>query len=427
MSERKLSIFLIFLLLVLSACSDNKKDFAKSEEKSHIVIWTNCTEFAQYIELFNKTHQQDDAVLVYKENPALSLMTVKAEETPDIIVGPWLRSDSMGKDFLCLDYLFYRNQLSSEIFYSKLLESGKVRDRQYLLPVSFNLPAVIFSSENRANISDNYTLTLDQIRSIGSAFNEKNKRGFYTRIGFAPLMNSDFLYLTSKLLGSAFREEKKSIVWNQDSLDVGVKYLRDWVINENGSASEEKDFSFKYLFMPDYRQITSGRTLFAYTVSNKLFNMMNKQDIQLDYRWICNDRKIPMEDSFTLMGIYKNAANLAGASEFLIWFFQAENQHEMIAKKISFHLNTEQFGIADGFSAVKEVTERILPTYYTQLLSNLPPASMISVPEKLPARWNGFKTAVLEQYIESAVCAEEGSSVPTMKELEAEWEKKIFD
>ncbi len=413
--------------VVLFSCSDNKHASLNQNEKKRVIIWTNCTEFAQYIELFNKTHSQNDAVLVYKENPALSLQTVKGEERPDIIIGPWLRNDSTQKEFMCLDYLFYRNQLSSELFYQNLLEAGKVRNKQYLLPVSYNLPAVIFSSENKNLVSDNYTLTINQIRSIGSSFNEKNKRGFYTKIGFSPLLNSDFLYLTTKLLGSSFREEKKSVLWNDDSFEKGVSYLRDWVITENGSSSAEKDFDFKYLFMPDYRQVTSGRTLFAYTVSNKLFNMMKKQDLQLDYRWICNDRKIPMEDSFTLLGIYKDAENVPGASEFLIWFFQAENQRAMIDKKISFNLNTEQFGLADGFSAVKEVTERILPTYYTQLLSNLPPASMISVPEKLPARWSSYKKSVVEAYIEAVVCSEDDKNVQSMQEFESEWEKKIFD
>ena len=393
-------------------------------EQTRIVIWTSCAEFAQYTELFNFTHPGSNAVIVYKENPAQELPPAKDELPPDIVIGSWLRTDKTNKQFKSLDYLFDRQTISSSMFYDQLLAAGKVRKNQYLLPVSFNLPAVIFAESNDDYIKENYTLTLDQIKAAGLSYNEKNTKGSVSRIGFLPSANDDFLYLTTKLYGVDFREEKGQIVWSDLRLRNAVNYDRDWINNTNGSAQEEQDFAYKYLFMPDYRQVTSGRTLLAYTTSNKMFGYMKSQELNIDYRWISGDGFIPIEDSFLMTGIYSKARNEQGATEFLSWFFNSENQKEILERKIEMNLNNEMFGIADGFSAMRDVTEHILPIYYNQLLTNLPPANLLKVPQKLPARWDSYKSVVVEPYLNAAITTDEKVSIA---DFEAEWRKKVFD
>ena len=396
----------------------------REEPQTRIVIWTSCAEFAQYTELFNNTHPGSNAVIVYKDNPAQELPPAKDELPPDIVIGSWLRTDKTQKQFKSLDYLFDRQTISSSMFYDQLLEAGKVRKTQYLLPVSFNLPAVIFADSNSDFITENYTLTLDQIKAAGLSYNEKNKKGSFSRIGFLPSANDDFLYLTTKLYGVDFREEKGQITWSDLRLRNAVSYDRDWINNTNGSAQEEQDFAYKYLFMPDYRQVTSGRTLLAYTTSDKMFGYMKSQELDIDYRWIVGDGFIPIEDSFLMTGIYAKARNEQGATEFLTWFFDSENQKDILERKIEMNLNNEMFGIADGFSAMRDVTEHILPIYYNQLLTNLPPAHLLKVPQKLPARWDSYKSVVVEPYLNAAITTDEKVSI---SEYEAEWRKKVFD
>lgn len=407
---------------VFTSCSKQKKAAA-----NRIVIWTSCSEFAQYIELYNKTHTEDNAILVYKENPALSLPPAKDEQAPDIVIGSWLRTDKTQNYFKNLDYMFDHQDLSSGMFYPQLLESGRTHHSLYLLPVSFNLPAVIYSSDNAKYISDSYTLSPEQIRSIGAEYNNKNKKGAYTRIGFAPLGNNDFLYLVTKLKGVDFRSEKNQMVWEETELQNTTAFLRDWIITENTSAQTEEDFTFKYLFMPYYRQVNSGRTLFAYTTSNEFLKMMKDQTVNIDYRWIYSDTSIPIEDTFTMLGIYKNCNNQVGAANFISWFFQPENQKAILERKEALNLETELFGIADGFSSVREVTEHILPIFYTQLLSNLPPAQMLTVPQELPAQWKSYKEMVVEEYLQQALRAETNTAPITIHELENEWRKKVYN
>ena len=415
------SILALFLLLS-TGCRKNK-----AAEEHRVVIWTSCSEFAQYIELFNKTHKDNRAILAYKDNAALSLPPAKDELVPDIIVDSWLRNEAFNRSFCSLDYLFDNQILTSEIFYSRLLEAGRRKHVQYLLPVSFNLPAIIFSNENKDLVTDSYTLTMQQIREISSPFNQKNKNDSYTRMGFTVLSNPDFTYLATKLNGVKFHEEKGQIVWDEAKLQQTANLLKEWIVTDNGSVQIEEDFAFKYLFMPNYRQVTSGRTLFAYTNSASLFKMLKEQNLDIDYRWIVQDKSIPISDSLMMMGIYKDCNNKVGATEFIRWFFQSESQREILERKESMGLETEMFGISGGFSSVRDVTEHILPVYYTHLLTNLPPSQMFSLPQILPPRWESYKSMVVEPYLHNAVSALEGESIPSIQDLEQEYHKKVFD
>ncbi len=420
--NKKFRIKLIstFLLAAVSVLM-----FSCSEPvENRIVIWTSCAEFAQYTELFNSTHPGSNAVIVYKPNPAEDLPPAKDELAPDIVIGSWLRTDKTNRQFKSLDYLFDRQIISSSMFYTQLLEAGKVRKTQYLLPVSFNLPALIFADSNKEYITENYTLSLNQIKAIALNYNQQNNKGVFTRIGFIPSVNQDFLYLTTKLYGVDFRQEKNQIVWSDLRLRNTVTFVKDWINTNNGSIQEEQDFAYKYLSMPDYRAVTSGRTLLAYTTSNNMFTSIKAQELDIDYRWIIGDDFIPIEDSFSMIGIYDKARNEQGATEFLSWFFNAQNQQEILERKIKMGLNNEMFGIADGFSSLREVTEHVFPIYYNQLLTNLPPAHLLKVPQKLPSRWDSYKSVVVEPYLSNAIT---DNSKASIKEYEAEWRKKVFD
>ncbi len=412
---RKFLLILLLAPVLLMSCADNTD--------SRTVIWASSPEFAQYIEIFNKTHPDNNVILVYKENPADSIPPAKDEANPDIIIGPYLRSDKAWKNFKSLDYFFDRQILSTTDFYTNQIVSGRIHNKQYLLPVSFNLPCVIFASSNAGLVSNNYTLTLEQIRETAANFNQQNKNGSYIKMGFTPLSYPEFPYLTAKLFGVDFRVERGGVVYNTPGLKRTIDYLKNWSTEANQSVQIEDDFAYKYLFMPDYRQATSGRCLFSFTTSDELFRFIHDDNEDIDYRWIYRDDYIPMEDSFVMMGIYRNAGNVVGATEFISWFLQTESQRTILDRKAKANLDTEKFGIAGGFSAVREVNEHILPVYYTRLLSNLPPSSMISVPQKLPAKWESYLDIVVEPFIKDAVHQD---TLPEMTSYIKEWEKQVL-
>jgi ABC-type glycerol-3-phosphate transport system substrate-binding protein len=411
--------FLCAAVLLHTGCSVQKE--------KHVVIWTNIPEFVSYVELFNSTHEDEKAILVYKANPSKALSTDKDETPPDIVIGPWLRTEKTNRRFRPLDTIFDKENLSSTIFYPQLLQAGEVNRTQYLLPVSFNLPAVIFSTDNQELVEDNYMLSLDQIQKTGAAYNKQKETGMYTRIGFAPQSNSDFLYFAAKAAGVKFRESKNVFTWNNEGLANSIAYLQKWTESANTSSKIEQDFIYKYLYMPAYKQVTSGRTLFAYTTSNQMFLLSSEQTAHIDYRWIYQNKKIPIEDSLVMLGIPQRAKHPSQASAFIAWFLSADTQHEILEHKAKKNLDTDQFGIAGGFSSIKEVNEHILPLYVTMLLTNTPPAEMLSVPEKLPPEWKGMKEGIVVPYLKEEVENTGSKSIEPLNKRLAEWMKQNYN
>ncbi len=402
------------LLLLAAVLSVFTLSGCKKKPEKRLVIWTDNSEFAPFIEIYNKNHRQK-AILVYKENIADNLPPEPGELPPDIIVGALLKNSRIKKNFVALDFLFNRKYLSSNDFYKTLLKYGTFGQHQYLLPVNFNIPAMIFSTENENLIKDNYTISLEELRESGAAFNKKNKKDNYTAIGFAPQSNTNFLYTTAQLLGANFREDKNnSFTWNKDSVDETVRYLKEWISTENTSPQVESDFVYKYLSETPDKQVTSGRTLFSFVTSDKLFSMSAAQLAKLDFRWLNHNALIPIEDSMISMGIAKHTKKALLASEFISWFFTTETQHIFIERKIKTNLDTTQFGIAGGFSSLKDVNEHILPVYYPAMLTNIPQAGTFTVSDKKPTTWNKIKYRIIIPYLSEAVQAEDGKTVASM-------------
>lgn len=411
----KSTFFKFFLFAAIFAASVSLSGCKQKSEK-RLVIWTDNSELAPTIELYNKSHKQK-AVLVYKENIAAKLSSPKDDFPPDVIVGTFLKNNKIKKNFISLDFLFNRKYLSSSDFYKTLLQSGTSGYHQYILPVSFNIPAMIFSSENKEFVKNNYTISLEELKEAGAKFNKKNKKDAYTAIGFAPQSNSNFIYTATQLRGANFREDKKNtFTYNKTSIDETIEYLKNWITTANTSPQTESDFVYKYLSETPDKQVTSGRTLFSFVTSDKLFSMSETQLANLDFRWLNNDGLIPIEDSIIYMGIAKTTTRAALAAEFISWFFKSETQHAIIERKFTSNLDTVQFGIAGGFSSLRNVNEHILPVYYPAMLTNIPQAGTFTVSEKKPPKWNEIKNRVILPYLSDAVRSTEMQNAQSMEE-----------
>lgn len=388
---------------------------AKTQEK-RLVIWTDSRETAPYLEIYNRNHK-DKVVLVYKENLASSLPPARDEFQPDIIIGNWLKNSKLKKTFEPLNFLFERKYISSSYFYSSLLEAGKIKHSQYFLPVCFNLPAIIFSRENTLQVENSYTISLDQLRKSGAEFNRVNKNGAYTSIGFAPQSSRDFLFTVSQMKGANFREEKNgSLQWNQENLQKAISFLNQWITEENSSPQVESDFVYKYLSVTDDKRVTGGRTLFAYTTSDRLFQMTPEQLSKIDFRWLEYENFIPVDDSIKMLGVYKKSPKQAEAADFIATFFDSEMQRQFLERKTKISADNRGFGFFGGFSTVRDVTEHVLPGYYTTLLSNIPEAGTLRVYSKKPVSWERLKERVVIPYIEESVAAVPGKKVQTVQE-----------
>lgn len=375
------------------------------------MLWTDCVDFVSYTELFNSSQDKVKVIAIYKDDLTGSLPPAKNERRPDIIAGAFLRNGMQRKYFSRIDSLFGKNALSKEIFYSSILESGQYKEKQYLLPVSFNLPALVFQTDNYGYVRNAF-LSFDDIKEISEKFNSKDGAGAYSAMTFGPHWNPDFLYLFLKTAGVNYVVHDDEFAYTEDAFRTAVNSISEWSEKINGGVRNELDFAFNFLYTPFYEQVQSGRSLFAYATSDQIFSLTEDQIKELDFHWICNNGKIQIEDDAIMMGIYSASKNKAAAKKFLLWFMNEDSQKKMLERKFAMKLRTQTFGIAGGFSSMQGVNQNVFPSYYRPLMSNVPRSDYLEMPQIFPENWNAIKRSVVIPFIEECTQKSDAPSSP---------------
>lgn len=400
--------------------------FSCSRSSEPLVLWTENAELASYAELFNASQSDIQVIVRYKENPYDSLPPAKDEKKPDLIIGSSNRDNQACQYLLPLDYLFKEQNLSRDDFYQPLTDMGFSQGKLYMLPISFNMPAVIFSKDNETLIPDQYTLSLDEIRDAAASFNIRMNSGVYTRMGFAPSWDSEFLYTAAKLMGSGFQQSQSSISWNEQALKNTVDYLKSWTSDCNSSSTDEQDYQFKYLNIPSLKWITEGESLFAYTTSSELFSKVPEKLLNIDYRWLQQNDTTPVEDTVIFIGLYRDSKKKQEAETFILWLLNADNQKQILEWTRKLNYVSDSFGICGGFSSLKKVNEQFFPVFYPMLLGNLPQESGMTIPNTLPGRWNSIKDDVILPYLQDAIDTDATEEAASLDERLATWNKQYF-
>jgi ABC-type glycerol-3-phosphate transport system substrate-binding protein len=384
-------VFYICLSAVLLAsCGGNKA----------IEIWTDRPEFAIYGDYYNSVQNNYKVTVKYIESPAAELAKLSRKNAyPDIVVGSWLKNTATSAHFQPLNSMLGKNKLSRTLFYTRILTVGRIDRRQLLLPVSFNVPALIFAKDREQEFSNPFTIGFNEIKEFSREYNAVNRSGSFTRMGFSPLWNDNFLMLTAFLNGAAFREAAP-LAWDAEMLDRSMGFIHRWTYEINTDNQMEEDFTFKYFFEPPERMIQSGRILFSYMESNELFTCQEEAKNNLDFRWIMEQNKIPIAENAVFLGIPKRAKHKRYAKVFVQWFFRPENQRQLLEYSKANRINETVFGICGGFSAIVPVTEQIFPRYYSNLLGRMPPSEYLVAPNILPANWAVIKERVVLPYLQ---------------------------
>ncbi len=396
-------LFIIFIQICFISC-------VKTEEQKIAVIWTDKIDFVSYCEVFNNSQNKYKVIVEYKENPADAI--INASVQPDIVIGPWLKGKAARIHFSKINNLFGEDKIKKTDFYPELLNLGNIAGNQYLLPISFNLPLIIFSAENKGLIENTFTISPDEIRNLSIKFNKLSKRS-YSKMGFSPRWSEDFLYMTAKGFYASFEEEHNFFSWNDKSLKNAVNYIRSWSKEVNSSSDAEDEFKFKYLYDSPFVFINGGRCLFYYVSSEELFSMPKDKLENIDFRWLSFNGKTPLKDDILYAGICNKAKNRKAAEAFFIWFYKEENQKQLLDRSNKMNLMISGFGLAGGFSAISSITEKVFPYYYPLLLSHLPQTNSIYAPHILPSNWPQLKNEILMPYLKD-ICSSKQKQAETL-------------
>jgi ABC-type glycerol-3-phosphate transport system substrate-binding protein len=400
----------LFPVFVLGSCAFRSSPVA--------VLWTDRPEFALYAEYFNASQKPYTIETRYVESPSQKL-TENGTSRPDLVAGSWLKSVSTRSLFRPLDDLFEKDRVSRDSFYQRLLDLGNIDGKQYLLPVAFNIPALIFARDRADELSNPFTLTLEEIKTLGKAFNLENG-GVYSRMGFSPAWDDDFLFVSAALFGASFREDSP-LEWDNDALERALSYIESWIGESNTGIQAEDDFAFKYFYDPPSKLVVNGRIRFFYMASADLFTLPQERSANLDFRWITGEETIPLSEDMVYLGICRQTKAQKAAEAFAQWFFQADTQRLFLEEAKDKRLNETRFGIANGFSALRTVTEEVFPQFYPSLLGHMPPGSFLSPPNILPRNWTAMKEQVILPYLHDRIRSGNRGEIRSLDRRLGDW------
>jgi hypothetical protein len=354
---------------------------------------------AAYVEYFNTISTDYRVVLCYKPSPAVGVMNRNRDA--DLVLGPWLNGSAARRYFESVDRLFKKEYLVRDEFYSGLLNAGMVEDKQVLLPLSFNIPAVVFLTNGITEDIPNLIASMEYLSRKGGDFNQ-SVRDRFVRMGFSPLWQPEFLHTASALYGAQFRETSEgSVHWNSARLQDMKEFCKTWIEEINLGYEQDNLFQRKYLYEPLPKLLDTGRILFYMTDSSSLFRNLEDQGEEADFRWLGMENRTPVAEDVLYFGIPKGSRNKRGARLFLAWIFQPETHTKLLEINQGKRLDT--FGVAGGFSSLRVVTEKEFPRVYRRLLGRIPPEELLSFPKALPVGWGEQKKQVVIPWLVSYV------------------------
>ncbi|HEY9054172.1 MAG TPA: hypothetical protein VIO60_05075 [Rectinemataceae bacterium] len=379
---------LLALALLLGSCSTSRK----------AILLTDSPEILLAVELFNSTHDSFLIEASYAENIANSLARAEGgkDGLPSIVIGRGLNGAALSDRFISLDHLLGGLGTDRTAFYPALLAAGRRGPDQILLPVSFNALLVLASRggerDREAFLPPGPIASISDLKSASLRFSSLPENS--SARGFSPRWpDRDMLFQWSRLSGVAFREgqERKVLAWNADALEGFISSLKELVSSVSGSIDAEDAFAFKYLRAPGYKNVESGRILFAAMASGDYFLLPPLERARFAFRYFGGEGKIPILETALFAGIPRGSRGRAAAEKFLRWFFNPETHEALLRRSRDVRAFESSFGIAGGFSSLVEVTESIMPKYYSDLSGMLPPKESLVPAEALPPSWKRIK------------------------------------
>jgi hypothetical protein len=362
------------------------------------LLLTDRAEIAAYTEHFNTIQDRFKIEVVYSESPVDTLD--ESIRYPDLVIGAYLNNSGTRTIFRSLDTLVSDNA-DTPFFYPNLLEKGVFDDEQLLLPVSFNLPAIMYAENEENRDIDSFILSIDELRSPAGAYNRGNGQR-YTHLGFSPRWDSRYLYYIAELSGANFRQDDTGTLnWNRGNIDETIEELETWITEVNSGITEEETFSNRYIIDPFYTLLQEKRIRFAYTDSASFYELPESIRDDLVLSWVGKNKEIRVCDDVLFAGIPSQCNNPDAGSAFLDWILTADAQKLMLEEKDMKSLPS--FGFAGGFSSIISVNELYMPRHYPSLLGKIPHPEMLIFPPPLPAYWERIKAEVIEPFVQQNI------------------------
>ena len=373
---------------------------------------------AAYVEEFNSVQDNYRIEIVYKKEPGNAL--ARTDYPGDLIISEFLNSPGTIDLFSSLTDVYDENKLDLSIFYSGLLDLGYIKEELYLLPISFNLPTIMFKKTIESEDIPSFYMNHEEMENASTNFNITSNTKFEV-LGFSPRWENDVLFINSVLMGTNYQMLGTGVLsWDRQKLLDSIDLSKNWSEEINGGLEQEEEFTTKFLYDPSYKLIEENRILFYYSNLVNFFGIAPEKRKNLDFIWLASDDKIPVLGNILFAGIPEKAKNRKGAIRFIHWFFDSETQKNLLKSSQIKRMDT--FGFANGFSSLPEINKNELAIIYPNLVGKIPQESSLSFPKALPLYWIELKTRVINPWL----YGQTGENPPgiTLQEAIEEWLKQ---
>lgn len=384
-----------------------------------IELWSDRAELAAYVDAFNAAGGPVKVELTYAPRPGGRLLSGAAP--PDLVFGSGLASPELHRLLAPLDRLL-RSRPAADAYYPELLAAGAAAGRQLTLPFSFNLPVVVFARAAAPPDIDQFVLSDEEIRRLADRYDaharsaDKAPPGGRAagsagdeppppaRLGFSVLWNEELIYLLAQARGAGFAAaEAGTVAIDQARLAATVRAAHDWLQSGPGGIAGHRRFADVYLHRPLHQLVIEGRILLFVTDIASYARLPEEKRELLDFRWLTVDGRIPLLEDYRSFAVPAAADNPAGAALFLRWISQPRIQaHLLEAANFTW---LRGFGLAGGFPALREVSERVLPRSHPFLIGRLPDAALLRVPAPPPIDWAAARRELVEPWLRAAATA----------------------
>jgi ABC-type glycerol-3-phosphate transport system substrate-binding protein len=373
-------------------------------------------EMAAYVDRFNSLQSDTRVELIWRETPFQSVLDgVQA----DLVVGEWLASPAVLDRFDPLGDLVKPGRIDPSWFYAGLISMGSRDNRAVLIPMSFDLPAIVFFKPSMQAELSSMFMPLDTLRSLSRAFNTPAQSGGFNAMGFSPFWNQDFIDDSALLFGARFRPGRNGLPsWDQEGLAKTVGFAQSWLTEVNGGALADDAFYSRYRVQPWYALVAGQKILFALASFANYFALPGEKRRDLDFRWLSQGSSIPVSADVLFGGILRSSRNKSGARAFLEWFSNPSVQRTLLDVNQSKRIGV--FGVTNGFSALKTTNERDLPQKYPFLLGRIPTEAVLTFPDTLPDNWLAVRDQVIRPWIHQSAS---GTEERSLEESLEDWVK----
>jgi hypothetical protein len=151
--------------------------------------------------------------------------------------------------------------------------------------------------------------------------------------------------------------------------------------------------------------------------SDQFFRLPDDKRADLSFRWIMEGGKIRVNEGITYLAMLRDGPGRRAAEAFIDWIFDPDSQRLVMEEARRVKLTEISFGIAGGFSSLRAVNEKTLPSFYPGLIGHMPPAGPYSVTKPLPDYWPALKRDVILPYLSELCSLPSGSALPGREEL----------